>query len=91
MHTVIELANETITKANGNVLQVIPESVTITLTRWVKTVQSVNADQKKEPNVIPSCGPSPKFKNTRKLKGQVKRSAQMGTPRFVTFLKTFGA
>lgn len=48
-------------------------------------------DQRKVMTAIPSCGPSPKFKNTRKLKSQQKSSAQTGTPRFVTFLKVLGA
>ena len=48
-------------------------------------------DQKEAMIIIPSCGPSPKFKNTRKLNNQQKSSAQTGTPRFVTFLNILGA
>jgi len=92
MHTATELASETIMKLNGNVLQVIPLNVTVTLTRWVKTVQKISVpDQKEAMAIIPSCGPSPKFKNTRKLNSQQKSSAQTGTPRFVTLLNILGA
>jgi hypothetical protein len=47
--------------------------------------------QKKAATVLPSCGPSLRFKKTMKLKHQQHRSAPIGTPRFVTFLKNLGA
>lgn len=81
-----------IMKLSGAVLQVIPLNVTVTLTRWVKTVLKCQRPVwRRAMSIVPSCNPSPKFMKTRKLKSQQKSRARTGTPHFVTFLKNFGA